>query len=151
MELTAAAFLSNRAADVEGGGGGGGYGIIGGLAHTVDTLYAECSHGAAYSITTPLGLRFNLEQTVAGQARLARALNVADDTTSDAEAAAKAADAVEAFFGRIGMPLRLRAVGVPREGIRQIAEDALDDFGLHRNARPINGAEELAELLESVW
>ncbi len=24
-------------------------------------------------------------------------------------------------------------------------------FGLHRNARPINGTEELAELLESVW
>lgn len=151
MELTAAAFLSNRSADVEGGGGGGGYGIIGGLAHTVDTLYAECSHGAAYSIITPLGLRFNLEQTVVGQARLARALNAADDSTSDADAAAKAADAVEAFFGRIGMPLRLREVGVPREGIQQIAEDALDDFGLHRNARPINGAGELAELLESVW
>ena len=151
MELTAAAFLSNRAADVEGGGGGGGYGIISGLAHTVDTLYAECSHGAAYSIITPLGLRFNLEQTVAGQARLARALNTADDSIPDAVAAAKAADAVEAFFGRIGMPLRLRDVGVPRDGIQQIAEDALADFGLHRNARPISGAQELAELLESVW
>lgn len=151
MDLTAAAFLSNRAADVEGGGGGGGYGIIGGLAHTVDTLYPECSHGAAYSIVTPLGLRFNLEQTVAGQARLARALNAADDGASDSDAAAVAADAVESFFGRVGMPRRLRDVGVPRDGIQQIAEDALEDFGLHRNARPISGTEELAELLESVW
>ena len=152
MQLVAASFLTNRAADVEGGGGGdGGFGVITGLAHTLNTLCGECSYGAAYSILTPLGLRFNLEQTVAGQARLAVDLGAADGGTPEMEAATAAASAVEAFYRRVGMPVRLRDVGVPKEDIQRIAQDALEDFFLHRNARPIRDVDELAGILADVW
>jgi hypothetical protein len=42
-------------------------------------------------------------------------------------------------------------VGVPEAGISEIAGDALTDFGLHRNVRPVNGAEELEAVLRSAW
>lgn len=69
----------------------------------------------------------------------------------DREAADAAADAVSGFFETVGMPLRLRDVGVPEEGIEDIARDALTDFGLHRNVRPINDATELRDLLRAAW
>ena len=34
--------------------------------------------------------------------------------------------------------------------IRIHAEDAITDFGLHRNVRPVQNAEELVELLRSI-
>ena len=70
---------------------------------------------------------------------------------SDAQAAADAADAVGSFFTAVGLPARLRDAGVAAEAIPLIAADALTDFGLHRNIRPVNGAAELAALLRAAW
>jgi alcohol dehydrogenase class IV len=151
LQLAAAAFLSNRASDVESSGGGGGFGIISALAHTVDTLYEDCSHGAAYSITTPPGLRFNIAQTVAGQARLAAALGADADDGGEESLAHAAAERVESFYRSVGMPLRLRDVGVPQSDLTRIAEDAQKDFYLHRNPRPVQGGADLIRLLEGMW
>lgn len=149
VNLCVAAFLYNRAWDT--GANGAALGVVSALAHSLDTRYPDCSHGAAYSITTAPGMRFNRDSNRAGQARLADALGIRNAGMSDVAAADAAADWVAAFFGRIGMPTRLREVGVPADGIMQIAEDALTDFGLHRNVRPVQNARELAELLQSAW
>lgn len=45
QNLCAAAFLSNRAGDS--GGGGGAMGVVSALAHSLDSRYRECNHGAA--------------------------------------------------------------------------------------------------------
>ena len=55
------------------------------------------------------------------------------------------------FFEAIGLPVSLRDVGVPADGIAGIAEDALTDFGLHRNVRPVRGVEELEAALRGAW
>ena len=149
VNLGAAAFLYNRAWDA--GANGAALGVVSALAHSLDTRYADCSHGAAYSITTAPGMRFNRDSNLDGQARLAGALGLRGAGMSEVAAADVAADWVDAFFGGIGMPTRLRDVGVPADGIMQIAEDALTDFGLHRNVRAVRDAGELAELLGSAW
>ena len=149
VNLCAAAFLYNRAWDT--GANGAALGVVSALAHSLDTRYAECSHGAAYSITTAPGMRFNRDSNLDGQARLAGALGLRGAGMSEVAAADVAADWVAAFFEQIGMPTRLREVGVPADGIMQIAEDALTDFGLHRNVRPVQDAGELAELLAAAW
>ena len=149
VNLCAASFMYNRAWDT--GASGSALGVVGALAHSLDTRYPECSHGAAYSITTSPGMRFNRDHNVAGQARVADALGVREPDVSDTEAADTAADAVTAFFEAIGLPVRLRDVGVPGDGLAAIAEDALTDFGLHRNVRPVSGAEELEAVLRSAW
>ena len=48
------------------------------------------------------------------------------------------------------MPVRLNQVGVTEDGIDQIAQDAMSDFGLHRNVRKIQNVAELKGILATV-
>jgi alcohol dehydrogenase len=141
--------MYNRAADA--GASGSALGVVSGLAHALDTRYPECSHGAAYSIFTAPGMRFNREHNLAGQARLAALMGVQEPGMGQREGAERAADAVADTFRSLGMPARLRDVGVPQEGITLIAEDAVADFFLSRNVRPVKAASELVELLQGIW
>jgi alcohol dehydrogenase class IV len=148
INLCAAAFLYNRATDA--GAGGSALGVVTALAHSLDTRYPECGHGDAYTILTAPGMRFNAESNVAGQANFAQAMGVRKDGMDDSQAAAAAADAIEALFKGLGLPVRLSAVGVPEDGIDQIAEDAMTDFGLHRNVRKIQNVDDLKGILATV-
>ena len=148
INLCAAAFLYNRATDA--GAGGSALGVVTALAHSLDTRYPECGHGDAYTILTAPGMRFNAESNAAGQARFAQAMGVKKEGMDDRQAAAAAADAIEALFKGLGLPVRLSEVGVPDEGIDLIAADAMTDFGLHRNVRKIQGVDDLKKILESV-
>lgn len=147
MDLVAASFLSNRALDAM---RGRAFGIISSLGHVLDTLYENVTHGDAYSLTTAWGMRFNREQATEGLARLAQALGVGEGPEPLA-AAARAADYVEDFYRRLGMPVKLREAGIPREDIGRIAHDAMHDFYLHQNARKVKSEGELVELLEQMW
>jgi alcohol dehydrogenase class IV len=151
QNLCAAAFLSNRAGDSgAGGGGGGAIGVVGALAHSLDTRYRECSHGAAYSILTAPGMRFNQNHNTSGQARLASILGVRQETMNEEQAAEAAAGAVAETYRGLGMASRLSEVGVTEDGIELIAEDAITDFGLQRNVRPVQNVNELTELLRGI-
>ncbi len=147
MNLVAASFLSNRALD---GMRGRAFGIISSLGHVIDTLYPNVSHGDSYSLTTSWGMRFNLEQTSAGLARLAHALGVGN-ALPEKEAATRAPDFIDDFYRRLGMPVRLRDAGIPQRDIERIAHDAMGDFYLHQNARKVKDQSELAELLQQMW
>ena len=148
INLCAAAFLYNRATDA--GAGGSALGVTTALAHSLDTRYPECGHGDAYTILTAPGMRFNAESNEAGQARFAQAMGVKKDGMGDLQAASAAADAIEVLFKGLGMPVRLSEIGVSEEGIDLIAQDAMTDFGLHRNVRKIHSVDELKCILASV-
>ena len=148
INLCAAAFLYNRATDA--GAGGSALGVVTALAHSLDTRYPECGHGDAYTILTSPGMRFNAVANTAGQARFAQAMGVKKEDMDDRQAAAAAADAIEALFKGLGLPVRLSEVGVPEDGIDLIAADAMTDFGLHRNVRKIQNVDELKGILASV-
>jgi lactaldehyde reductase len=126
-------------------------GVVSAIAHSLDTRYPECNHGAAYSILTAPGMRFNRDYNVAGQARLAFIMGVRQHTMKDGAAAIAAADAVADVFGALGLPSRLSQVGVSEEGVRLIAEDAMTDFAMHRNVRPVKEFSELEKLLREIW
>ena len=149
VNLCAASFTYNRAWDT--GAGGSALGVVSALAHSLDTRYPDCSHGAAYSILTAPGMRFNRSHNVSGQARVADALGVREHGADDANAAEAAADAVAGFFEAVGLPGALRDVEVSEESIALIAQDAMTDFGLHRNIRPITSVEELEGVLRAAW
>ena len=148
VNLCAAAFLYNRATDA--GAGGSALGVVTALAHSLDTRYPECGHGDAYSILTAPGMRFNLEANTAGQARFADAMGVRKKGMDDRQAADTAADAIEDLFRVLHLPVRLGQVGVTEDGIDLIAEDAMTDFGLHRNVRKIQNVDELKGILATV-
>jgi alcohol dehydrogenase class IV len=101
-------------------------------------------------------MRFNREANLAGQARLASLLGRPLGTgapvpAETAEAAEWTAQWVEKFYQDMGMPTRLRQAGVPRKDIGAVAQDALTDFGMHRNVRRVKEVAELVELLERMW
>ncbi len=54
-------------------------------------------------------------------------------------------------YRKLGMPVRLREAGIPRENIDRIAHDAMGDFYLHQNARKVKHQSELVELLNKMW
>ena len=147
INLVAASFLGNRALD---GMRARAFGIVSSLGHVIDTLYANLSHGDSSSLTTAWGMRFNLEQTSGGLARLAHALGVGDGLP-EKEAARCAPDFIEDFYRRLGMPVRLRDASIPRQDIERIAHDAMGDFWLHQNARKVKHQSELSELLTQMW
>ena len=151
LNLAAAAFLMNRSGDTRGGSSAGATAVVSSLAHSLDTRYPECDHGSAYSILTAPGMRFNRGQNAAGQARLARAMGLEEQGGDDERLAESAADLVSGTYGELGLPLRLRDVGVTWEGIGQIAEDAMTDFNLHRNVRRVSDPTELEALLQEIW
>ena len=121
------------------------------MAHSLDSGYSECSHGDAYAILTAPGITFNRDFNLAGQARLAAVMGVMKGDMDDRQGAAAAATAVAETYRQLEMPSRLREVGVPEEGIKQIALDTMTDFAITRNVRPVNDAGELDELLKQIW
>ena len=130
---------------------GGGCGAVGALAHSLDTRYGHVGHGESYALVTPPVLRFNLEETPSGQARLACELGASAAGSPDVDAAPLAAGALAELFARLGMPSRLRDVDIPPEGVELLAADAVEDFGLHRNPRPIHSAADLVPLLREMY
>lgn len=149
VQLATAALLANRAIDASGGGGGGGVGT--GIGHVLQVRYDGIDQGAAQAVLTPPAMRFNRAALAAGQARLAEALGARRDGMSEDEAAEAAAGAVATFLGALGLPRRLRELNVPEADLDAIAAEAMTDFFLRNNARPVQDAAELLGVLREAW
>ena len=78
-------------------------------------------------------------------------MGVNRDSYDDHTAALATADEVTGTFMNLGMPVRLTEVGVDESGSKLIAQDAMTDYNLHRNVRPVENASELEELLNEVY
>jgi alcohol dehydrogenase class IV len=85
----------------------------------------HCSHGAGNGLLLPFVMRFNLPARLPHFARIARLLG--EDTTGlgESDAALRAVTAVERLKAAIGIPARLRDLGVTREQLPLFAEKTL--------------------------
>lgn len=102
----------------------------------------HCSHGRGNGILLPHVMRFNLEARPDRFATIARLLGAAAEDMPDADAAPLSIQAVEALRDTVGLPGRLRDVGVKRE---QLREFALKAYAIKRlmqlNPRPVRGSD----------
>src|SRR6266571_3784625 len=64
---------------------------------------------------------------------------------------APAADVVAGLIAGLGLPARLRDVGVKPEQIDRIAELSMHDRWIHTNPRKIDGPPVIRELLDAAW
>lgn len=62
-----------------------------------------------------------------------------------------AAGAVEALLRDLGLPTRLREVGIAREQLASVAAAAMTDRWVHTNPRKIHGAQDVLEILQDAW
>jgi alcohol dehydrogenase class IV len=70
---------------------------------------------------------------------------------SDEEAADAAADAVQRLTEDLGLPHRLRDVGVEKSDFKALAEDALQDLIVATNPRPVTSPEVVIELFNQAY
>ncbi len=110
-------------------------GIVHAIAHACGARYGV-AHGQACAILLTPGMAFNAPEAAHRYRDIAQAMGL-DVTGLPAEAATAAAiGAIAHLRTTIGLPDRLRDVGVPRSGFAQLAEDALGDAMMISTPRP---------------
>jgi alcohol dehydrogenase class IV len=117
------------------------YGASHGIGHSLGAV-TGISHGYTSCIMLPHVMRWNLERTADRQARIAQAMGAADGD---------AAGAVARLIASLGLPTRLRDLGVKREQFDAVAQGALGNLWVKTNPRAVRGAEDVLELLEAAW
>jgi alcohol dehydrogenase class IV len=92
----------------------------------------HCSHGAGNGLLLPYVMRFNLAAKTKAFAHIAHLLGENVIGSSEHAAAEKAVAAVEKLRDDIGVPARLRDIGIKPEQLRGLAEKT---FGIKRILR----------------
>jgi maleylacetate reductase len=103
---------------------------------------AGVPHGYTSCVMLPHVLRFNATVNAERQAWVSEALG---------RSGVAAADAVAELVSGLGLPGRLRDVGVRREQFDTIARESMHDHWVHTNPRRIDGPAAVRELLERAW
>ena len=107
----------------------------------------HCSHGAGNGLLLPYVMRFNLPAKMKAFAAIAGLLGENVAGLRERDAAEKAVAAVEKLRNDIGIPQRLRDIGVRTEMLRPFAEKAA---GIRRIVR-VNPRPATAEQIERIY
>lgn len=138
-ELMMASLLTGHATDYTGAG------IAIPLGHAISARF-HLDNGIANAIVLPHVIRFNAPAAPQGIAKLAQALGLSRQADAHAVAAA-----FESLFQQLGLPARLRDVGVTQESLAALAVVSMEDWFVRDNPRPVEAAGVLADLLAQAW
>jgi maleylacetate reductase len=108
--------------------------VLGGTAHV--------PHGYTSCVMLPHVLRFNAAVNAERQMLVSEALG---------RPGQPAADVVAGLIAGLGLPGRLRDVGVKEEQLERIAQLSMHDRWIHTNPRRIDGPPVIRELLDAAW
>jgi len=103
---------------------------------------AGVPHGYTSCVMLPQILCFNHPVNPGKQARVSEALGRPDEP---------AAEVVAELISGLGLPTRLRDVGVKPEQLDVIAEGSMHDRWIHTNPRKIDGPAVIRTLLDAAW
>lgn len=120
-------------------------GVTNGASHGIGHVLggtAGVPHGFTSCVMLPHVLRFNASVNADRQRWVSEALGQPD---------IDAGDAVAALIAGLGLPGRLRDVGVGQEQLARIAEQSMHDRAVHTNPRKIVGPATVRALLDSAW
>ena len=128
-------------------------GCVHGMAHATGGLY-RVPHGVANGIFLPFGMEYNFEEIKEKLARLAPIMGEDISGLSEEEAARLAIAAVRKLSKQLNdldaLPLRLRDVGVPEDGLEAIAEGAINDGTSFYNPREMD-EEDLLPFIQKAY
>lgn len=117
------------------------YGASHGIGHQLGAV-AGVPHGHCSCVMLPSVMRYNAPATETRQKAIAEALG---------DAGRPAADLVEALIGGLGLPTRLRDVGVTEEMLPVIAKGSLENMWVRANPRPLTTPDAVEEILIMAW
>jgi alcohol dehydrogenase class IV len=129
----------------------GGPHLTHGIAHSVQAK-VHCTHGMACSVMLPWVMEFNMPACLPRLARIAELMGENTEGLSLREAAKGAIDAVRNLSSDVGMPQRLRDLGLKKEGIGEVVDILLAfnvrEFG--NNPRDCS-KDEATSILQAAW
>ncbi len=108
-------------------------------------------HGHTSCVMMPAVMAYNQDHVGDRQAWIAELMDRDVHGADGKEAAAAGRDAVAQLVRDLGLPSRLREVGVGREDFAAIAHDAMQDLVVATNPRPVTSVEDVIELLEAAY
>ncbi len=117
------------------------YGASHGIGHQLGAV-AGVPHGYTSCIMLPHVMAYNEPVTAERQQRIAVALGRPDQPASES---------MRELIASLGMPPRLRDVGVEPHHFDAIANGSLANAWVRANARPITSADQLIEILERAY
>lgn len=135
------------------GAGLSGLGIVGGISINHGINHALCarhpvSHGDVNSILLPHGIRFTFDAVPERMHRLASALCV--EVTDPNTMLEGMCETIRALQEEIGVPWRLRDVGVDRDDFEAMAAVAAHDSAMANSPKRVTESD-IVDLLEAAW
>ncbi len=124
--------------------------LVHGLAHAVGAR-ARIPHGVANTVCLLPVMRLAAERNPALMAELAEPLGVSADVTGTAERAGAAVGVMERLVEQVGLPTRLREVGVERGWLPEVAAATLSNTRVVLNSPVQPDADALTQLLNEVF
>jgi alcohol dehydrogenase class IV len=120
-----------------------GLGVVHSLAHPLSSLL-DTHHGLANAVNLPYGMEFNIAGSEQKFKRIARTLELKEET----------GDGVVRYLAnlnkKIGIPGRLREIGVNQGHIDTLSDLAFADFAHPNNPRPVS-RKDFHELYSKAW
>lgn len=127
-----------------------GLGLVHGMAHPLGAFY-NTPHGVANAILLPHIMAYNANYTGEKYRDIARAMGVKNiDSLPLQEARDTAIAAVFALNKDVGIPEKLREIGMKPEDIPSLAQAAFDDVCTGGNPRDAT-LEDIAELYQAIY
>jgi alcohol dehydrogenase len=110
---------------------------------------AGVAHGIANAIVLPHAIRFNLDTVAPLIALAGEAMGIHGGT--DQQIGEQVAQYIYDLVGQMGLPQRLRDVGVPEETLPKLAENMLKSKAVQENPKPVTSVEQAMTLLRAAW
>jgi alcohol dehydrogenase class IV len=108
-----------------------GLGVVHSLAHPLSSLL-DTHHGLANAVNIPYGMEFNVEGFEDKFKRIARTLELKQETGK------AVVDYLFDMNSKIRIPNRLREIGVKQEHLETLADLAIADFAHPNNPKPVS-------------
>ena len=125
-------------------------GMVHALTHSVGARF-KVHHGLANSILLPACLRYNADACGEVYLDVLSALGVNIEGIQPDKAGDVVADKIIEFTKKLGLPQRLRDVGIPEEGLKECSELALSDGAIVYNPKPIFDPAEILKIYQKAF
>ncbi len=125
-------------------------GLHHGLCHVLGGT-AGVPHGIANSIVLPHAIRFNADFCAQELLPAAEAMGISADGRSPVSVIEALADSIDALVGRMGLPQRLREVGIAQSDLGRLAQLGFQNKTVQNNPKPIRDAGQIETLLQAAW
>jgi maleylacetate reductase len=124
---------------------GGAEGIGIGASHAIGHILGgrmHVPHGITSCVTLPAVLRWNASVNAPRQRHISALI---------ASPECAASDLIRQIIDGLGLPTRLRDIGIRREDFTAIAEHTMRDPAVPANPRKITGPQDIEEILDIAW